>query len=173
MVAAFLKFKHLPNEVPIRLEIEGYPVEEVILLPKDEGTCVSLHIKANLHVQTLWDYYQDYRRRVGLTYDNSPITGVNLLAHFYVKYPYRVSLRTILLEWHPDNLGQVGKPFCDEEEEVDVNRAKARDLLQREKAKTDILKADLALWSQIRDQQKLNKDLEAQLMTLKTALVYR
>jgi len=171
MAAAYLKFKHLPAEVPIRLDIEGYQPEDSILLRKDEGTRVSLHVKANHQVLTLWDYYQDYRRRVGLLYDNSPITDVNLLAHFYVKYPYRASLRTILLEWHPDNLGQVGRPFCDEDEEVDVDRSKAKELLQREKARTEILKADLALWTQIRNQQKINKDLEEQLITLKATLV--
>jgi hypothetical protein len=93
-----------------------------------------------------------------------------MLTHFYVKYPYRVSLRTILLEWHPDNLGQVGRPFCDEEDE-EVDRSKARELLQREKARTASLRADLALWTQIRDQQKLNKDLEAQLAVIKATLV--
>ena len=172
MAAAFLKFKNLPAEVPIRLDIEGYPPEDSILLRKEEGTRVSLHVKANNQVLPLWDYYNNYRQRMNLPNDTSPITDVNLLTHFYVKYPYRVSLRTILLEWHPDNLGQVGRPFCDEEdEEVDVERYKARELLQRERVQTTVLRADLALWTQIRDQQRLNKDLEAQLATIKATLV--
>jgi hypothetical protein len=148
MSVAFLKFKNLPAEVPIWIDIEGYPSEALVLLRKDEGIRVALHVRANHQVLTLSDYYQNYRQRMRLPNDKPSITDINMLTHFYVKYPYRVSLRTILLEWHPDNLGQVGRPFCDEEDE-EIDRSKARELLQREKARTDSLRADLALWTQI------------------------